>query len=128
MWFLLRLLTPYGFMGLIDYLKRISNTKNYLKILNAIYLSIRTVFAVDELQDFLSYHRAREIKKGSSEGTMPCIQRVSPSLDADKFSFENAISPTKNKTNIIDNMLSFKDINMKLVFAVLTFINLVYGK
>ena len=31
------------------------------------YLAIRTVFAVDELQNFLSYHRAREIKKGDSE-------------------------------------------------------------
>lgn len=56
-----------GIKGLIDYLKRISGTKNYFKIFNAIYLAIRTVFAVDELQNFLSYHRAREIKKGDSE-------------------------------------------------------------
>lgn len=56
-----------GIKGLIDYLKRISGTKNYFKIFNAIYLAIRTVFAVDELQNFLSYYRAREIKKGDSE-------------------------------------------------------------
>ena len=56
-----------GFRGLIDYLKKVSNTKNYFKIFNAMYLSIRTVFAIDELQDFLSYHRAREIHKGDSE-------------------------------------------------------------
>ncbi len=56
-----------GIKGLIDYLKRISGTKNYFKIFNAIYLAIRTVFAVDELESFLSYYRAREIKKGDSE-------------------------------------------------------------
>ncbi len=56
-----------GFKGLVDYLVKISGSKNYFKIINAIYLSIRTVFALDELQDFLSYYRAREIKKGESE-------------------------------------------------------------
>ncbi len=56
-----------GIKGFIDYLKRISGTKNYFKIFHAIYLAIRTVFAIDELQSFLSYHRAREIKKGDSE-------------------------------------------------------------
>ncbi len=56
-----------GIKGLIDYLKRIGNTKNYFKIFNAIYLAIRTVFAVDELESFLSYYRARETKKGDSE-------------------------------------------------------------
>lgn len=56
-----------GFNGIIDYLSRISGSKNYLKLYNAMYLAIRTVFAVDELQNFLSYHRAREINKGDSE-------------------------------------------------------------
>ena len=56
-----------GFKGMIDYLKKISGCKNYFKIFNAIYLAVRTVFAVDELQNFLSYHRAREINKGDSE-------------------------------------------------------------
>ncbi len=56
-----------GFKGMMDYLIRISGSKNYLKIFNAIYLAVRTVFAVDELQNFLSYHRAREINKGDSE-------------------------------------------------------------
>ena len=52
---------------MFDYLTKISGSKNYVKIMNAIFLAIRTVFAVDELQNFLSYHRAREIKKGDSE-------------------------------------------------------------
>ena len=56
-----------GFKGMIDYLIRLSGSKNYLKIMNAIFLGVRTVFAVDELQNFLSYHRAREIHKGDSE-------------------------------------------------------------
>ena len=56
-----------GIKGMIDYLIRLSGCKNYLKIMSAIFLAIRTVFAVDELQNFLSYHRAREIKKGDSE-------------------------------------------------------------
>ncbi len=56
-----------GFKGMIDYLVRITGKKNYVKILSAIYLGVRTVFAVDELQNFLSYHRAREIHKGDSE-------------------------------------------------------------
>ncbi len=56
-----------GIKGMFDYLSRISGSKNYLKIMNAIFLAIRTVFAVDELQNFLSYHRAREVKKGDSE-------------------------------------------------------------
>lgn len=56
-----------GFKGMIDYLSQISGKKNYFKIFYAIYLGVRTVFAVDELQSFLSYHRAREIHKGDSE-------------------------------------------------------------
>lgn len=56
-----------GIKGLFEYLSNISGSKNYFKILNAIYLAIRTVFALDELLSFLSYYRAREIKKGESE-------------------------------------------------------------
>ena len=56
-----------GFKGMVDYLVRLSGSKNYFKIFHAIYLAVRTVFAVDELQNFLSYHRAREINKGDSE-------------------------------------------------------------
>lgn len=56
-----------GFKGMIDYLSRLTGSKNYLKMLYAIMLAVKTVFAVDELQNFLSYHRAREIHKGDSE-------------------------------------------------------------
>ena len=53
-----------GIKGMIDYLVKVSGKKNYFQISQAIFLAIRTVFAVDELQNFLSYHRAREVKKG----------------------------------------------------------------
>ena len=56
-----------GFKGMMDYLIKITGKKNYFKIFYAIYLGVRTVFAVDELQSFLSYHRAREVHKGDSE-------------------------------------------------------------
>ncbi len=56
-----------GFKGMIDYLVKISGSKNCVKLLSAIYLGVRTVFAVDELENFLSYHRAREVHKGDSE-------------------------------------------------------------
>ena len=56
-----------GFKGMIDYLVRLSGSKNYFKIFKAIFLATRTVFMVDELQSFLSYYRAREINKGDSE-------------------------------------------------------------
>lgn len=56
-----------GIKGMFKYLSELAKTNNYLKIMNAIFLAIRTVFAVDELQNFLSYYRAREIKVGDSE-------------------------------------------------------------
>ena len=56
-----------GFKGMVDYLVKICGKKNYFKIFNAISLGVRTVFALDELQNFLSYHRAREVHKGDSE-------------------------------------------------------------
>ena len=56
-----------GFKGMIDYLVRLSGSKNYFKIFKAIFLATRTVFMVDELQSFLSYYRAREINRGDSE-------------------------------------------------------------
>ncbi len=56
-----------GFKGMIDYLVRLSGSKNYFKIFKAIFLATRTVFMVDELQSFLSYYRAREIHRGDSE-------------------------------------------------------------
>ncbi len=78
-----------GFKGMIDYLKRISGCKNYFTIMNAIYLAVRTVFAVDELQSFLSYHRAREIHKGDSEKAFnKALQNIRKATSASELSKE----------------------------------------
>jgi len=81
-----------GFKGMVDYLSKISGSKNYVKIFNAIYLAVRTVFAVDELQSFLSYHRAREINKGDSEKA-----------------FNKAISNIRKATNSKELKLALKE-------------------
>lgn len=78
-----------GFKGMIDYLKRISGCKNYFTIANAIYLAVRTVFAIDELQNFLSYHRAREIHKGDSEKAFnKALQNLRKAKNAKELSKE----------------------------------------
>ena len=78
-----------GFKGMIDYLKRISGCKNYFTLLSAIYLAVRTVFAVDELQSFLSYHRAREIHKGDSEKAFnKALQNLRKAKNAKELSKE----------------------------------------
>ena len=81
-----------GFKGMMDYLCKISGSKNYIKIFNAISLAIRTVFAVDELQSFLSYHRAREINKGDSERA-----------------FNKAIKLIRNSTNMNELSKALKE-------------------
>lgn len=56
-----------GIKGLYNFLKLIHPSKNPIPKIKAIYMAIRTVFAMDELAAFLSYHRAREINFGDSE-------------------------------------------------------------
>ena len=56
-----------GFKGMYDFLVKLTGSKNVVQIFRAINIAIRKVFAMDELQNFLSYHRARELKYGDSE-------------------------------------------------------------
>jgi len=56
-----------GIKGMYDYITRLTGIKNPFKKLYAILLTMRKVFALDQLEDFLSYHRAREINVGDSE-------------------------------------------------------------
>ena len=56
-----------GFKGMYDFLVNLTGSKNIVKIIRAINIAVRKVFAMDELQNFLSYHRAREINFGDSE-------------------------------------------------------------
>ncbi len=56
-----------GFEGMYRFLKTIHPSKNPIPKIQAIYIAIKKVFAMDELENFLSYHRAREINFGDSE-------------------------------------------------------------
>ncbi len=56
-----------GFKGMYRFLTELTGTKNPIPIIRAINIAVRKVFAIDELEKFLSYHRAREINSGDSE-------------------------------------------------------------
>ena len=56
-----------GFQGMWDFLSRLTGNGNPITIIRAINIAIRKVFAIDEIENFYSYHRAREINFGDSE-------------------------------------------------------------
>ena len=56
-----------GFRGMYRFFDIIQPSKNPIPKIKAIYIAIKKVFAMDELENFLSYHRAREINFGDSE-------------------------------------------------------------
>jgi len=56
-----------GFKGMYRFLKILHPSKNPIPKIKSIYIGIKKVFAMDELENFLSYHRAREINFGDSE-------------------------------------------------------------
>ncbi len=56
-----------GFKGMYRFLTDLTGTKNPIPIIRAINIAVRKVFAIDELEKFLSYHRAREYNIGDSE-------------------------------------------------------------
>lgn len=56
-----------GFRGMWDFLVNLTGNKNPITIIRAIHIAVKKVFALDEIENFYSYHRAREIKIGDSE-------------------------------------------------------------
>jgi predicted nucleotide-binding protein (sugar kinase/HSP70/actin superfamily) len=56
-----------GFRGMYRFFAKDLQVKNPIHIIKAINIATRTVFAMDELTSFLSYHRARETHFGDSE-------------------------------------------------------------
>ena len=56
-----------GFKGMWDFLYQLTEDKNPITIIRAINIAVRKVFALDEIENFYSYYRAREIKIGDSE-------------------------------------------------------------
>jgi len=56
-----------GIKGLYKFLKEISGKNDPILILRAINITIRKIFAIDDLDRALSYYRAREIHIGDAE-------------------------------------------------------------
>lgn len=56
-----------GFQGMYNFVVDKLGIKDPIKIIRAINITVRKVFAMDELDSFLSYHRAREKNFGDSE-------------------------------------------------------------
>ncbi|MCD8024949.1 MAG: acyl-CoA dehydratase activase-related protein [Candidatus Gastranaerophilales bacterium] len=56
-----------GFKGMWKFLVELTGNKNPITIIRAINIAVRKVFALDEIESFYSYYRAREYKTGDSE-------------------------------------------------------------
>ena len=56
-----------GFKGFYQYLKDLTGKNDPILFIRAINMVIRRVFVLDDLEDALSYFRAREIKPGTAE-------------------------------------------------------------
>ncbi|MBR6126055.1 CoA protein activase, partial [bacterium] len=56
-----------GIKGLYKFLKEISGKNDPILILRAINITVRKIFAIDDLDRALSYYRAREIHTGDAE-------------------------------------------------------------
>ncbi len=56
-----------GFRGMWKFLVDLTGNKNPITIFRAIHIAVKKVFAIDEIESFYSYYRAREIKQGDSE-------------------------------------------------------------
>ena len=56
-----------GIKGMYDYLKKVSGKNDPILFARAINIGIRKMFLLDDLEDALSYYRAREINQGDAE-------------------------------------------------------------
>ena len=56
-----------GIKGMYDYLKKVSGKNDPILFARAINIGIRKMFLLDDLEDALSYYRAREIHSGDAE-------------------------------------------------------------
>ena len=56
-----------GIKGLYSFLKNISGKNDPILIMRAINITMRKIFAIDDLDKALSYYRAREVKYGDAE-------------------------------------------------------------
>lgn len=56
-----------GVKGMYNFAKQLTGKNDPILILKGILTTIKTIFVLDELQNFLSYYRAREINIGDAE-------------------------------------------------------------
>lgn len=56
-----------GIKGMYNFAKELTGKNNPFLFLSAIYLTMRTIFVLDDMETALSYYRAREINQGDAE-------------------------------------------------------------
>ena len=94
-----------GIKGLYNFLKEISGKNDPILIMRAINITIRKIFAIDDLDRALAYYRAREVKFGEAEKhykkALKMIDKVDSTLDL-KHVYQEALKEIE-KTEIDPN-------------------------
>ena len=94
-----------GIKGLYKFLKELSGKNDPILIMRAINITIRKIFAIDDLDKALSYYRAREVKFGEAEKhykkALKMIDKVDSTLDL-KHVYHEALKEIE-KTEIDPN-------------------------
>ena len=94
-----------GIKGLYNFLKEISGKNDPILIMRAINITIRKIFAIDDLDKALAYYRAREVKFGEAEKhykkALKMIDKVDSTLDL-KHVYHEALKEIE-KTEIDPN-------------------------
>ena len=94
-----------GIKGLYKFLKEISGKNDPILILRAINITMRKIFAIDDLDTALSYYRAREVKFGDSERNYKKALKLIDKADSThdlKKAYERALKEIE-KTEIDPN-------------------------
>jgi len=94
-----------GIKGLYKFLKDLSPKKDPILVMRAINITIRKIFAIDDLDKALSYYRAREVHFGDAEKNykkaLKMIDKVEHTKDLKKV-YEKALEEIE-KTEIDEN-------------------------
>ena len=94
-----------GIKGLYNFLREISGKNDPVLIMRAINITARKIFAIDDLNNALSYYRAREIHFGDAEKNykkaLKIIDKVESTLDL-KQAYKKALAEIE-KTEIDEN-------------------------
>ena len=70
-----------GIKGMYDYLKKISGKNDPILFARAINIAIRKMFLLDDLENILSYYRAREVHYGDAEKHFNTAIKIIDSAD-----------------------------------------------